>query len=364
MGDYRPSKPPPKAFVKQQKLKAAVNLAVAQATYGASAPMVAQSQVDDSMETVIKRAHEALNKFALSNPTHFESKSGSKPKEKPVRVPPSVKRPADTVRPDQDEHDRRIQAEIEKDWNSWGHRAKPVPSAILNGSHSTSRSSNDSSKRPRLCVVCLVIVCTFLLVASVTNMGQLSNWLSTQSTVWFGRRIVHELISFRINRKIVVEAVVTICAVYLREALLFFCSILIGLLPTLSGVKLEFAFPAREGYVKYNGSEWTVDSGATSHVCRQRELFSTLTPCKQPVLTIADGTQLAIIGVGTVGQLTNVLYVPEVTTNLLSVTAIVDSQRGECHPGTNRRPGRRVSRRDLGHQLAPRVLERVFAHGA
>ena len=78
---------------------------------------------------------------------------------------------------------------------------------------------------------------------------------------------------------------------------------------------------------------WIVDSGATCHMCSNKELFSELCPVtKKTDVTLGDGRQLEATGQGNVSltmnllngvhkcRLLDVLYVPSLAYNLLSVS--------------------------------------------
>jgi hypothetical protein len=86
-----------------------------------------------------------------------------------------------------------------------------------------------------------------------------------------------------------------------------------------------------------NPQVWLVDSGATSHMTWNRDLFTTFLAIEPPIaVTIADGTSIPCRGVGSVElrqenplvpdviTLKNVRYMPDLNTNLLSVTKLED----------------------------------------
>ena len=88
---------------------------------------------------------------------------------------------------------------------------------------------------------------------------------------------------------------------------------------------------------KQADTEWIIDSGATCHVCHDRSLFTELQNLKKPLdIILGDGRTLKATGCGTVililesgslkrkCKLYNVLYVSELTYNLLSVSKAVD----------------------------------------
>ncbi|KAL7723605.1 hypothetical protein ACLKA6_007303 [Drosophila palustris] len=82
---------------------------------------------------------------------------------------------------------------------------------------------------------------------------------------------------------------------------------------------------------EYKG--WCLDSGATSHMCSQKEKFENVSAAKCPQLKLANGESTDIEGCGLVpfkpsnkysANLVNTLYVPELRENLLSVSKICD----------------------------------------
>ena len=88
-------------------------------------------------------------------------------------------------------------------------------------------------------------------------------------------------------------------------------------------------------------STWTVDSGATCHMCHDRKLFTDLHHLKDPLeVVLGDGQHLMAAGKGSVildmrlpngktkvPKLHDVLYVPNLSYHLLSVTKA--AQRGK-----------------------------------
>jgi hypothetical protein len=86
-----------------------------------------------------------------------------------------------------------------------------------------------------------------------------------------------------------------------------------------------------------NRQVWLVDSGATSHMTWNRDLFTTLLEIEPPTLvTIANGTSIPCRGVGSIElrqdiplvpdviTIQNVRYMPDLNTNLLSVSKLED----------------------------------------
>ena len=98
--------------------------------------------------------------------------------------------------------------------------------------------------------------------------------------------------------------------------------------------------------------EWVIDSGCTQHTCNNANAFTEMSYKRTPI-TLADGTTIMTSGRGTVGEFTNVNYVPEFKHNLLSVNqltlqgytvvfttdndVVVHSDEGEQHLGTFQR---------------------------
>ena len=85
--------------------------------------------------------------------------------------------------------------------------------------------------------------------------------------------------------------------------------------------------------------DWIVDSGATCHMCNDDKLFVKLRSLKQPLeVTLGDGCAVEVTGQGTVVlemastsgkmsrcKLHEVLYVPDLSYNLLSVSKAVEA---------------------------------------
>ena len=75
-----------------------------------------------------------------------------------------------------------------------------------------------------------------------------------------------------------------------------------------------------------SSQQWILDSGATHHMGSSREQFSSLEPSKVPHIFIGDDTQVEVEGEGSVdmdnGTFENVLYVPNLSANLLSIYQI------------------------------------------
>lgn len=81
-----------------------------------------------------------------------------------------------------------------------------------------------------------------------------------------------------------------------------------------------------------NPKEWFIDTGATRHVCAEKEMFSTYTPISGRQLFMGNSTTSRIVGLGKVvlkmtsGKeltLIDVLHVPDIRKNLVSGSALV-----------------------------------------
>ena len=87
-------------------------------------------------------------------------------------------------------------------------------------------------------------------------------------------------------------------------------------------------------------STWYIDSGATSHMTGAREVFSELSEAGRDVeVVLGDNTVVRAVGRGTITfqresmspmTLRNVLYVPGLKKNLVSVSTIEDRGLGVC----------------------------------
>ena len=85
---------------------------------------------------------------------------------------------------------------------------------------------------------------------------------------------------------------------------------------------------------------WAIDSGATHHICNDKSKFVTLDEGNHGDLVVANGTKTKILGLGTVHervllpsgqvrdlQVVDVLYVPTVAKNLMSIPKIQKSNK-------------------------------------
>lgn len=101
--------------------------------------------------------------------------------------------------------------------------------------------------------------------------------------------------------------------------------------------KRNNAFVVSNGvYKQYENSKWLVDSGASEHMCRDRSLFSSFTSVSQKSVVVGNGAVISVLGHGQMSVqvsngsewidtvIDNVLFVPELKTNLLSVNRAAD----------------------------------------
>jgi hypothetical protein len=83
----------------------------------------------------------------------------------------------------------------------------------------------------------------------------------------------------------------------------------------------------------YTFDEWLIDSGAYYHMAKDRAIFSTLNECNTNKIFVGDDISLSVEGSGTVqvenGHFNDVLCVPSLSCNLLSVYRITNSGEGK-----------------------------------
>lgn len=89
---------------------------------------------------------------------------------------------------------------------------------------------------------------------------------------------------------------------------------------------------------KVSSNNWYIDSGATSHMSNDKEFFTEFTSTVKDKITVADGKEITSYGIGdgyinclisptktSKVQVKNVLYVPELDGNLLSVKKLAEN---------------------------------------
>ena len=78
----------------------------------------------------------------------------------------------------------------------------------------------------------------------------------------------------------------------------------------------------------HSSTLWILDTGASNHISGNKDLFSSVTfPSPLPTITLANGSQTIVKGIGSVCSLpslplTSVLYVPNFPFNLISISKL------------------------------------------
>lgn len=101
--------------------------------------------------------------------------------------------------------------------------------------------------------------------------------------------------------------------------------------------KMSNAFIVSDSVHKqYEESKWLIDSGASEHMCRDRSLFSSFQSVTQKSVIVGNGAAISVLGYGQMAVLVNngsewidstidnVLFVPDLKTNLFSVNRAAD----------------------------------------
>jgi transposase InsO family protein len=82
-----------------------------------------------------------------------------------------------------------------------------------------------------------------------------------------------------------------------------------------------------------SSDEWLIDSGASYHMAKDKAIFSSLNECNTKKIFVGDDRSLSVVGSGTVqvdnGHFNDVLCVPSLSCNLLSVYQITHSGEGK-----------------------------------
>ena len=95
---------------------------------------------------------------------------------------------------------------------------------------------------------------------------------------------------------------------------------------------------SRSGYAlnvssSSHSHEWLIDSRASYHMAKNKAMFSYLNDCNTKNICVVDDISLSVVGFGTIhldnGKLNDVLCVPTLSCNLLSVYQITHSGEGK-----------------------------------
>jgi hypothetical protein len=82
-----------------------------------------------------------------------------------------------------------------------------------------------------------------------------------------------------------------------------------------------------------SSDEWLIDSGESYHMAKDKAIFSTLNECNTNKIFVGDDRSLSVVGSGTIqvdnGHFNDVLCVPSLSCNLLSVYQITHSGEGK-----------------------------------
>jgi len=78
---------------------------------------------------------------------------------------------------------------------------------------------------------------------------------------------------------------------------------------------------------------WILDSGASHHMTHSHELLTSTSKCSISHIAVGDSTQMDVCGFGIVqlykGCINDVLFVPNISTNILSIYQICHSGNGK-----------------------------------
>jgi hypothetical protein len=82
-----------------------------------------------------------------------------------------------------------------------------------------------------------------------------------------------------------------------------------------------------------SSDEWLIDSGTSYHMAKDKEIFFSLNECNTKKIFVGDDRSLSVVGSGTVqvdnGHFNDVLCVPSLSCNLLSIYQITHSSEGK-----------------------------------
>jgi hypothetical protein len=111
-----------------------------------------------------------------------------------------------------------------------------------------------------------------------------------------------------------------------------------------------------------SSDEWLIDSGSSYHMAKDKAIFSALNECNTKKIFVGDDRSLSVVGSGTVqvdnGHFNDVLCVPSLSCNLLSVYQITHSGEGK----TIKFSPHQVVIKDLKdpkHDLATRIADEI-----
>jgi hypothetical protein len=94
-----------------------------------------------------------------------------------------------------------------------------------------------------------------------------------------------------------------------------------------------FSFNTNSTSTASSSYEWFIDLGASYHMAKDKAIFSTLNECNTKKIFVGDDRSLSVIGSGKVqvhnGHFNDVLCVPSLSCNLLSVYQITHSSEGK-----------------------------------
>jgi hypothetical protein len=85
--------------------------------------------------------------------------------------------------------------------------------------------------------------------------------------------------------------------------------------------------------INSSADAWIVDSGASHHMAASKAIYYSLDACKGPPILMGDNSSVEVTGKGRIeltnGSFENVLHVPKLSVNLLSVYQMTNSGTGK-----------------------------------
>lgn len=101
----------------------------------------------------------------------------------------------------------------------------------------------------------------------------------------------------------------------------------------IAGQDLGKGHALRASFTSPSQVPWILDSGASHHMASSREIFSSFGASPIPHIIIGNNTIMTVCGKGTIciqdGTFNDVLYVPSLSANLLSIYQISHSGSGK-----------------------------------